>query len=263
MRNDVGPRQRPLHPRHPPALHRLHRRAQDQAHPAQRQRAAAHRHPAGRHRLPQRLSRVRRTSEDKIALFCDVDKRGGHPAAHRAEHLRGAADPGGGGPGRLHRRAARPARRRARPERVAASWWTGCIKRPASRVDVALVGKYVELQDAYYLGAGGAQPRRPLPRPWPSNIELGALRGPGEAGRREPSCSAVQGIVVPGGFGDRGIEGMIDGRPLSPGQQQYPLPGPVPGHAGDGHRVRRATSSAAMRPTPPSSTPRRRTRSST
>ena len=50
----------------------------------------------------------------------------------------------------------------------------------------------------------------------------------------------VDGIVVPGGFGYRGIEGKIVAAQLC-ARTQRALPGPVPGHAGDVHRVRPRT----------------------
>ena len=55
MRNDAGPREHPLHPRHLAALHRRHRRAEDQTHPALRARAALDRYLPGCDRRPLRL----------------------------------------------------------------------------------------------------------------------------------------------------------------------------------------------------------------
>jgi CTP synthase len=44
-------------------------------------------------------------------------------------------------------------------------------------------------------------------------------------------------ILVPGGFGKRGVEGKICARPVRP-RAQGALPGHLPGHAGGHHRVR-------------------------
>ncbi len=72
---------------------------------------------------------------------------------------------------------------------------------------VALVGKYVELQDAYIsvrealIHAAVALGRR-LHVEWINSEEL-------ERGRGLDRLAGVDGIVVPGGFGHRGIEGKI------------------------------------------------------
>ena len=72
---------------------------------------------------------------------------------------------------------------------------------------VALVGKYVELQDAYIsvrealIHAAVALGRR-LHVEWINSEDL-------ERGRSVERLAAVDGIVVPGGFGYRGIEGKI------------------------------------------------------
>ncbi len=72
---------------------------------------------------------------------------------------------------------------------------------------VALVGKYVELQDAYIsvrealIHAAVALGRR-LHVEWINSEDL-------ERGRGVERLAAVNGIVVPGGFGYRGIEGKI------------------------------------------------------
>ncbi len=72
---------------------------------------------------------------------------------------------------------------------------------------VALVGKYVELQDAYIsvrealIHAAVALGRR-LHVEWINSEDL-------ERGRGVERLAGVDGIVVPGGFGHRGIEGKI------------------------------------------------------
>jgi CTP synthase len=49
--------------------------------------------------------------------------------------------------------------------------------------------------------------------------------------------AAVDGIVVPGGFGYRGIEGKIVAARYARQKIRPALSGAVPGHAGDVHRV--------------------------
>ena len=72
---------------------------------------------------------------------------------------------------------------------------------------IALVGKYVELQDAYIsvresLIHGAVALDRAIDIDWVSSEDL-------ERGRGLERLQAVDGIVVPGGFGYRGIEGKI------------------------------------------------------
>jgi len=81
------------------------------------------------------------------------------------------------------------------------------IREPARDVEIAVVGKYVELQDAYksiyeaLTHAGVANDAR---------VRVRRIR-PEEVEDRDPESllAGVQGILVPGGFGERGIEGKI------------------------------------------------------
>jgi len=81
------------------------------------------------------------------------------------------------------------------------------IKDLRGRVTVALVGKYVALQDAYFsvaesLRHAGFHHRVEVDIRWVQSEEL-------ESGRVEERLAGADGILVPGGFGDRGIEGKI------------------------------------------------------
>lgn len=78
---------------------------------------------------------------------------------------------------------------------------------PSRRVKVAVVGKYVELQDAYksiyeaLCHAGGAND---------CGVDLAIVDTEEiESDGAESRLNGVSGILVPGGFGDRGIEGKI------------------------------------------------------
>jgi CTP synthase len=89
------------------------------------------------------------------------------------------------------------------------SWRTmvGCLKEPCEPVNIALVGKYVELEDAYYsvreaLCHAGLYHNRAVNLEWVHSEELD------EEGA-ESLLRRAQGIIVPGGFGIRGIEGMV------------------------------------------------------
>jgi CTP synthase len=90
------------------------------------------------------------------------------------------------------------------------SAWTalvGRIKRPKPELPIALVGKYIELPDAYLSvtealrHAGWAEDRSIAIR-W---IDSEHLTPDGV----ERALDGVAGVVVPGGFGHRGIEGKV------------------------------------------------------
>lgn len=81
------------------------------------------------------------------------------------------------------------------------------IVHPSRRVSVAVVGKYVELQDAYksiyeaLCHAGGAND---------CGVDLRIVDAEEiESEGAEKHLAGVAGILVPGGFGDRGTEGKI------------------------------------------------------
>jgi CTP synthase len=74
-------------------------------------------------------------------------------------------------------------------------------------VRVAVVGKYVELQDAYMsvreaLKHAGLANNREIQIEWLHSADL-------EKDKGWDVLSSVDGVVVPGGFGERGIEGKI------------------------------------------------------
>jgi CTP synthase len=89
--------------------------------------------------------------------------------------------------------------------------WKGMLSRIASRsrtCTVALVGKYVKLHDAYLsvmesLYHAGFENESQVEIKWVDSEELRTQRDCAEA------FADVDGIILPGGFGDRGIEGMI------------------------------------------------------
>src|ERR1700682_2265251 len=90
------------------------------------------------------------------------------------------------------------------------SRWTGMLERmqnPEDEVDIGLVGKYVEYEDSYKslkeaLLHGGLAHRLKVNIHW---IESENMRWPDCARDLEK----FDGILVPGGFGKRGVEGMI------------------------------------------------------
>jgi len=81
------------------------------------------------------------------------------------------------------------------------------LKTPREPVNIAIVGKYVELQDAYYsvreaLCHAGLHHGRQINILWVQSEDL-------QSNSNINLLRSAQGIIVPGGFGYRGIEGMI------------------------------------------------------
>ena len=143
---------------------------------------------------------------EKIAQFCDVEKRGVIPMAtapilyeipllfekeNVAEYL-------------MERLNLQP---RSKPDWSVWETVVAETKRKKPKVSIALVGKYVELHDAYisvrealkhaalFLGLE-------LDLKWVHSTDL-------EKGKNIEILDKVSGIIVPGGFGSRGIEGKI------------------------------------------------------
>jgi len=94
--------------------------------------------------------------------------------------------------------------------RTAKSEWVDIVRRlksPSTRVDIAVVGKYIELQDAYksvyesltHAGIANDCAVNIL------RIDAENLESPGGL----EVLKDLNGILVPGGFGDRGVEGKI------------------------------------------------------
>lgn len=81
-------------------------------------------------------------------------------------------------------------------------------KNPTREVSIALVGKYVDLHDAYLsvseaLTAACINKRAKLKLAW---IDSSEINSPELASEK---LSGFDGIIVPGGFGERGVAGMI------------------------------------------------------
>jgi len=91
------------------------------------------------------------------------------------------------------------------------SMWSGVIKKikkPQDRVTIAIVGKYVGLKDSYKslnesLIHGGIANNVKVDIQWVDAEEI-------DKSGAERYLDEVEGILVPGGFGERGIEGKIE-----------------------------------------------------
>lgn len=89
--------------------------------------------------------------------------------------------------------------------------WRGMIKHmgnPKEPVDIALVGKYVQLKDSY-LSVREALRHAALAYDRDVNISWVDSEQLEEDDDAEAVLQHAQGIIAPGGFGYRGIEGMI------------------------------------------------------
>ena len=81
------------------------------------------------------------------------------------------------------------------------------LQNPNKKVEIALVGKYTQLHDAYLsvveaLHHGGIENRTEVSIRWVDSEEL-------EKEGAEAMLSGIHGMIIPGGFGNRGTEGMI------------------------------------------------------
>ncbi len=143
-------------------------------------------------------------TRDKIALFCDVEPDAviGMPTASTIYEVPLILERAG-----LGRYVARSF---GLPETPDLREWEGMVDhiradKPSLRI--GLVGKYVELHDAYIsvtesLMHAGLQHNRDVEVVW-----INSETATGDEMERE--LRKVSGVVVPGGFGPRGIEGKV------------------------------------------------------
>jgi CTP synthase len=142
--------------------------------------------------------------KDKISLFCDVDREAvislvTSDTIYEVPILLEDAGLGEFIVRRLGLRA----------EKSNLEEWRAMVaklKAPKEPVTIGLVGKYVGLRDAYYsvreaLCHAALAHNRTVKIEWLDSEELD--------GMADDKLRQVQGIIVPGGFGYRGIEGMV------------------------------------------------------
>ena len=109
------------------------------------------------------------------------------------------------------------------------------LRNPDREISIAVVGKYAEHHDAYKsiyesLDHAGIAHR--------AQVRIGRIRSEDiESEGPERLLTGYDGILVPGGFGERGIEGKVDSDPLRP-HEGHSVFGHLPGHAVRGDRVR-------------------------
>lgn len=144
--------------------------------------------------------------KDKIALFCnvpsshvlqnlDVDYLYEAPLAMEKEHLA---------------QVACECLELPCPEPDLTDWksMVEALRFPVHEITIALVGKYISLHDAYIsvveaLKHGGIASHATVNIRWINSEDVTAENA-------DSLLSDVDGILVPGGFGDRGIEGKIE-----------------------------------------------------
>jgi CTP synthase len=143
---------------------------------------------------------------EKIALFCDVEKRAVVPmvTTQILYEIPLLLEEAKVGDYVLHRLGLEA---RVKPEWTQWQRLIEDIRRPKETVKVALVGKYVELHDAYIsvreaLKHAALHLGVELDLEWVHSVEL-------EKGHGWDKVEQADGIIVPGGFGSRGIEGKI------------------------------------------------------
>ncbi|MFC1847728.1 CTP synthase [Chloroflexota bacterium] len=143
--------------------------------------------------------------KDKIALFCDVEKRAVVPLPTLSSIYEVPLVLNEAGLGEII-----VDRLRLPPSDQDLSEWRALIERmrkPKEPLSIAIVGKYVKLQDAYLsvkeaLHHAALYHDRDVDIIWIESEDL-------EEQGAEALLSTANGIVVPGGFGYRGIEGKV------------------------------------------------------
>jgi CTP synthase len=143
---------------------------------------------------------------DKIALFCDVEKRAVVPLVttdvlYEVPLLLERAGVGDYLVEKLGITALR------QPDMKPWKRLVDSVRQPRPAIKIALVGKYVELQDAYMsvreaLHHAAIASQVDVDIGWVHSVDL-------EKDKGWDIVQQADGIVVPGGFGSRGIEGKV------------------------------------------------------
>ncbi|HEY82546.1 MAG TPA: CTP synthase [Dehalococcoidia bacterium] len=143
---------------------------------------------------------------DKISLFCDVERQAviPLPTVSSIYEIPLILEEAGLGQLIVDKLGLRKAKK------ADLSQWRELVERlktPREPVNIALVGKYVELSDSYFsvreaLCHAALYHDRELNLIWVHSEDL-------EKDGTDSLLRSAQGIIVPGGFGIRGIEGMV------------------------------------------------------
>lgn len=143
---------------------------------------------------------------DKISLFCDVDKQAVVPlmTANNIYDVPLSLEDAGLGDYVMNWLGLKPKQTKD------LTMWRSIVENMAQaeeEITIGIVGKYVELHDAYMsvkeaLIHASAVHKHKLNVKWIQSDDL-------EKGRNIEELGKVDGIVVPGGFGYRGVEGKV------------------------------------------------------
>ena len=201
--SELGPKRVHVHPPHAGAVHRARRRAEDEADAALGQRAAPHRHPAARPRLPLgEGARPRHPPQDRAVRLRPRGR--GAVGARRRQHLQGPARDARRG---RRRPRARPLRDRGPGARSSASGrtWSAAPTRASARSG--------SRWSASTCSSSTPTSRSSRRSTTAATTTASTSRSSSSTPRSfDPDGIAewADGILIPGGFGERGIEGKIE-----------------------------------------------------
>lgn len=151
---------------------------------------------------------ISKEMREKMAMFCDVESGRSYPKPYRKKYLRGTDAHGEQG---LDTIVLRKLEMEDKPKDM--QGWHDMVARILKKYDkkvtIAVVGKYVALQDAYIsitesLRHAAVANEAELDIHWVNAEEIEA-----DDTNMDKVMAGVDGILVPGGFGNRGIEGKI------------------------------------------------------
>ena len=197
---------------------------------------------------------------EKIALFTDVATEAVIPAETADTIYEVPLMFEASGLGKLVVRELGPRRSEVEPDLDSWRALVDRIKAPKPILEIALVGKYIELPDAYLSVTEALRHAA-----WAHEVDAKVRWVDSETLTNEnlhERLEGVAGILVPGGFGHRGIEGKVLAAHFAR-EHRHPVPRPVPRPAVRRHRVRARGRRDRPTPTRPSSTCSPTTRSST
>jgi len=142
---------------------------------------------------------------DKISLFCDVDREAVIPLPTVSSIYEVPLILEEEGLGQII--VDKLSLKARQPDLSQWQELVGRLKAPHEPVNIALVGKYVELKDAYFsvreaLRHAGLYHNTDINLLWVHSEDI-------ERDGSDVLLRSAQGIIVPGGFGVRGIEGMV------------------------------------------------------
>ncbi len=253
---DVGKRELPVHPPDAGALSQGGRRAEDQAHAALGRPVAADRYPARHLDLPHRaVAGAGRPREDR-AVLQRADRGGDRREGQGFLDLRSADEPGREPVGRADRRSSGAAGRRC------SSWRTGATCCTSLRNPEHEIASPWSANTPSIATPTNRSTKPSTTRGIANRAQIRIQRIQSEAIEQEGPerlLSGYDGLLVPGGFGERGIEGKVEAIRFAR-ERRDSVFRHLPGHAVRGDRVRPQRGGAGRVLTRPSSTRTRRTR---